>query len=66
MPGHFTKIEVADPHLFAQSVWASLLPSDKASLTEHEFSSQEWTPLDQRRFRLEPESYPLFSRNVPD
>jgi AraC-like DNA-binding protein len=57
VPGHFTKIEVADPHLFAQSVWASLLPSDKALLTEREFSSQEWTPLDQRRFRLEPESY---------
>jgi AraC-like DNA-binding protein len=57
VPGHFTKIQVADPHLFAQSVWASLPPSDKALLTEREFSAQEWTPVDQRRFRLEPESY---------
>jgi AraC-like DNA-binding protein len=55
--GHFTKIEIADPHLFAQSVWASLPPSDKALLTEREFSSQEWTPLDQRSFRIEPESH---------
>ena len=26
-------------------------------LNEREFSSQEWAPLDERRFRLEPESY---------
>jgi AraC-like DNA-binding protein len=26
-------------------------------LTENEFSSQEWAPLDRRRFRIEPESY---------
>jgi AraC-like DNA-binding protein len=57
VPGHFTKIEVADPRLFAQSIWERLPPSEKALLTEHEFSSQEWAPLDQRRFRIEPESY---------
>jgi AraC-like DNA-binding protein len=57
VPGYFTKIEVADPYLFAQSVWASLPPSEKALLTEHEFSAQEWAPLDQRRFRIEPEIY---------
>jgi hypothetical protein len=26
-------------------------------LAEREFSSQEWAPLDQRRFRIEPENY---------
>ena len=57
MPGHFTKIEVGDPHLIPQSVWESLPPSKKAVLTERTFSSQEWEPLDQRRFRIEPESY---------
>ena len=57
MPGHFTKIEVADPHLVGQSVWESLPPSQKALLIEREYSSQEWAPLDQRRFRIEPENY---------
>jgi len=57
MSGYFTKIEVADPHLLAQSVWENLPPSEKALLTEGEFSSQQWAPLDQRHFRIEPESY---------
>ena len=57
MPGFFTKIEVADPHLIGQSVWESLPPSQKALLIEREYSSQEWAPLDQRRFRIEPENY---------
>jgi len=57
LPGYFTKIVVADPHLFAQSVWENLPSSEKVLLTEREFSSQEWAPLDQRRFRLEPENY---------
>jgi AraC-like DNA-binding protein len=55
--GYFTKIEVCDPHLLPQVVWESLPPSEKASLTEGEFSSQQWAPLDRRRFRIEPESY---------
>ena len=29
----------------------------KVVLTERNFSSQEWEPLDQRRFRIERESY---------
>ena len=57
MPGYFTRIEVAEPHLLPQSVWEQLPPIDKASLTEGEFSSQQWAPLDRRRFRIEPESY---------
>ena len=57
MPGHFTKIEVGDPHLIPQSVWENLPPRQKVVLTERNFSSQEWEPLDQRRFRIEPESY---------
>ena len=57
MPGYFTKIEVADPHLIPQSVWEKLPPTEKALLTEGEFSSQEWAPLDRRDFRIEPGSY---------
>jgi len=66
VPGYFTKIEVADPHLFAQSIWEKLPPGEKALLTEREFSAQEWVPLDQRRFRLEPENYctEFFTANV--
>jgi AraC-like DNA-binding protein len=55
--GHFTKIEVADPYLIPQSVWQSLPPREKASLTQTEFSSQQWAPLDKGRYRIEPESY---------
>jgi hypothetical protein len=57
LPGHFTRIEVGDPHLIPQAVWECLPPGQKVVLTEHNFSSQEWEPLDQRRFRIEPESY---------
>jgi hypothetical protein len=56
-------ITEADQH---QSIWENLPPSQKILLTEREFSAQEWTPLDQRRFRLEPESYrtELFTANL--
>ena len=57
MAGHFTKIAVADPHLIPQSIWEGLPPSEKVLLTERAYSSQDWAPLDQRRFRIEPESY---------
>jgi AraC-like DNA-binding protein len=57
MAGNFTKIEVRDPHLIAQLVWEKLPPSKKVAFTERMFSSQRWEPLDQRRFRIEPESY---------
>jgi AraC-like DNA-binding protein len=57
VPGYFTKIEVADPHLIIQAIWENLPPSEKVFVTEHEFSSQEWAALDRRRFRIEPESY---------
>jgi AraC-binding-like domain len=57
LPGYFTKIDVGDPHLIPQTVWENLPPSEKTLLTENEFSSQEWAPLDRRRFRIEPESY---------
>src|SRR5215471_13492861 len=57
MPAHFTKIAAGNPYLIAQTAWENLPPSEKTSITEHEFSSQEWAPLDRRRFRIEPESY---------
>jgi hypothetical protein len=53
----FTVLEVADPHLIGQSVWESLPANQKALIREREFSSREWAALDQRRFRMEPESY---------
>ena len=46
-----------DPHLLPQVVWEKLPPSEKALLSEAEFGSQQWAPLDRRRFRIEPESY---------
>jgi AraC-like DNA-binding protein len=55
--GYFTRIEVRDPHLLPQSVGEKLPPSEKALLTEGEFTSQQWAPLDRRRFRIEAESY---------
>jgi hypothetical protein len=57
LPGYFTKIEVGNPHLIPQTVWETLPPSERTLLTEDEFRSQEWAPLDRRRFRIEPESY---------
>ena len=57
MTGYFTKIEVRDPYLIPQSAWEKLPPREKALLTEGEFTSQQWAPLDRRRFRSEPESY---------
>jgi hypothetical protein len=57
VPGYFTRIEVADPRLIPQTVWEKLPPSERTLLSEHEFTSQEWAPLDRRRFRIEPESY---------
>jgi AraC-like DNA-binding protein len=57
MPGYFTKIEVGDPRLLPQSVWENLPLDQRGLLTERTFISQEWEPLDQRRFRIEPESY---------
>jgi AraC-binding-like domain len=55
--GYFTRIEVRDPHLLPQLAWEKLPPSEKVWLTEGEFSSQQWAPLDRRSFRIEPESY---------
>src|SRR6516162_5451747 len=57
VPGSFTKLVVADPHLIGRAVWESLPPTSKAVLVERVFSSREWEPLDERRFRLEPETY---------
>jgi AraC-like DNA-binding protein len=57
MPGRFAVLEVRDPHLMAQSLWESLPPRERALLDERQFTAREWAPLDQRRFRMEPESY---------
>ena len=57
MSGFFTKVEVTDPRLIAETIWQNLPASQKVLLTEREYSSQEWAPLDQRHFRVEPENF---------
>jgi hypothetical protein len=57
MPGNFTRIEGADPHLIPEALWEKLPPSEKVLLTRLGFRFQEWAPLDRRGFRIEPESY---------
>jgi AraC-like DNA-binding protein len=57
MGGRFTVLEVGDPHLIGQSVWEQLPPSEQALAHERQFSSWEWAALDQRHYRIEPESY---------
>lgn len=58
MAGRFTDLEVRDPHLIAPTAWDCLPPREKAVVDKRGFiSSREWAPLDQRRFRIEPESY---------
>jgi AraC-like DNA-binding protein len=58
MPGRFTNLEVRDPKLITPISWV-LLPSwEKAVVDKRGFvNSREWAPVDQRRFRIEPESY---------
>jgi AraC-like DNA-binding protein len=58
MPGRFTDLEVRDPKLITPISW-DLLPSwEKAVVDKRGFvNSREWAPLDQRRFRIEPENY---------
>ena len=55
MSGYFTKIDPT--RVCSVNRFGSFPPSEKASLIEHEYSSQEWAPLYLRRFRLEPENY---------
>jgi AraC-like DNA-binding protein len=58
MPGRFTDLELREPQLIAPAAWDSLPLQEKAVVDRRGFvSSREWTPLDQRRFRIEPESY---------
>jgi AraC-like DNA-binding protein len=58
MPGRFTDLEVRDPRLIASTAWDSLPRREKVVVDKQRFiSSREWTALDQRRFRIEPQSY---------
>jgi AraC-like DNA-binding protein len=58
MPGRFTDLEVRDPLLIASTAWDNRPPREQAVVDRRGFiSSREWTPLDRRRFRIEPESY---------
>jgi AraC-like DNA-binding protein len=58
MPGRFTDLEVRDPQLIAPTAWDNLPSREKAAVDKRGFiNSREWAPLDQRRFRIEPESY---------
>ena len=58
MSGLFSDLEIRDPHLIAPIAWDSLSSREKAGVNKRRFiNSREWVPLDQRRFRVEPESY---------
>jgi hypothetical protein len=58
MPGRFTDLEVLDPCLITPIAWDCLPPREKAVVSKRGFiNSREWTPLDQRRFLVEPENY---------
>lgn len=58
MPGGFTDVEVRDPKLIAPTAWDSLPLWEKTVIDKRGFiNSREWVPLDERRFRIEPESY---------
>ena len=57
MPGNFLKVEVADPHQANRVLWESLSPKKRTWLDERQFCSIEFAALDERRLRLEPESF---------
>jgi AraC-like DNA-binding protein len=58
MRGRFTDLEVRDPRLISPISWDSLPSREKAVVDKRGFvNSREWAPVDQRRFRIEPESY---------
>jgi AraC-like DNA-binding protein len=58
MPGRFTDLEVRDPRLIAPIAWDWLPLREKVVVDKKGFiNSREWAPFDQRRFRIEPESY---------
>jgi AraC-like DNA-binding protein len=58
MPSRFTDLEVRDPQLIAPTSWDFLPSREKAVVDKRGFvNSREWAPVDQRRFRIEPESY---------
>ena len=57
MSGNFLKILVADPHQKNRVLWESLSPKRRTWLDERQFCSLEFEAIDQRRFRIEPESF---------
>jgi AraC-like DNA-binding protein len=58
MPSRFTELEVRDPRLISPISWDSLPSREKAVVDKQGFvNSRDWAPVDQRRFRIEPESY---------
>ena len=57
MLGNFLKVEIADPHQKSRILWENLSPKKRTWLDERQFCSLEFEALDQRRFRIEPESF---------
>ena len=57
MPGNLLRVEITDPHQANRVLWENLSPKKRTWLEERQFCSREFEALDQRRFRLEPESY---------
>jgi len=71
MSGLFTDLEIRDPHLIAPIAWDCFSSREKEVLDKRRFiNSREWMPLDQRRFRIEPERYrtrySIANLRVPD
>lgn len=57
MSGNFLKVEITDPHQKTRVLWENLSPKRGTWLDERQFCSLEFEALDQRRFRMEPESF---------
>ena len=53
----YAKVEIADPHQKSRILWENLSPKKRTWLDERQFCSLEFEALDQRRFRIEPESF---------
>ena len=57
MPGNLLRVEITDPHQANRVLWENLPPRKRTWLDERQFCSREFQARDQRRFRLEPESF---------
>src|SRR5215472_694856 len=57
MPGNFLTVVITDPHQANRVLWENLSAKKRTWLDKRQFCSIEFEALDQRCFRLEPESF---------